>query len=78
MSERLEDEILVRALYKSTYLYLYLYNMVLTYSRSLVLTSGIVFHRTGGHLSAILGHLPQASEGSSVHVVVFRHSTSLC
>ena len=30
---------------------------------------------TGGHISAITGHLSQASEDSSVHRVIFEHTT---
>ena len=36
---------------------------------------GLEQSATGGHISAITGHLSQASEDSSVHRVIFEHTT---
>ena len=41
----------------------------------LLLIPGLEQSATGGHISAITGHLSQASEDSSVHRVIFEHTT---
>jgi len=40
-----------------------------------MLTTSDSHSATGGHISATSGHLSQASEDSSVHRVIFEHTT---